>query len=234
MTHANALPSQMQRTVHAIYHSDGNLRRITMDDTDAEMAATEGQTVSYNIPVFEVLDDVINSGPPSETMDDKTWRFIRSDLVTGKAEENAISPVNPPDLPFVLASQRLSLVLRFFNPQSAQSYAELSEIIMAGNNRRDVERGIFSKESQAASFAAELQEPLDQLWEAYEIADEYAGEISTQNRSERALYGDSGPGSAIAEAFANQRAIEMKYVLDILDDEKEEPITSVDDFDVPY
>lgn len=42
------------------------------------------------------------------------------------------------------------------------------------------------------------------LLEAADHAEEYYGEVSSQNASERAMFGDSGPGSAASERRAYQ------------------------------
>lgn len=199
--------------VHAIQSTYGDLQRITLDDSEADMASREGHTVSVNVPLTDVLDDVIFSGPPLNIMDDATWRGIRDKITQPVINDNAISPLNPPDLPVVLANYRLNLVLRYWRPENLQSYVELSEIIMAGHNRREPDPRVFSADAKDVTFKSWFETSYEDLEEHLEITEIRAAEVSAENASERAAFGDSAPGSAINEALTELTIREMRYAL---------------------
>lgn len=213
MNQTSALPSAMTATVHEIRSTYGELLRISTNDTEADMASREGYSVHTNVPLFEALDDIIPQGVPLNTMDDATWRTVRSEMATRQCDDKSLSPINPPDLPVVLANRRLNLVLRYWTPESVQSYVELSEIVMAGHNRRPVEKGVFSPESQASSFNAYFEMSYEEVSEHLENTSIQASEIAAENASERAAFGDSAPGSAINEAINEQYIRELDYAL---------------------
>lgn len=230
------LPRQMQRTVHAIHYKDGSLKRITINTDEAEVAVLEGHTVSMDTPVYEIMDEVIAHGNPSHTMDDQTWRFLRSEMKSDDIKpEDRLFIANPPDLPCVLAEGRLTMTIYYPHETIAQDYLELSEISMAAHNRRPVELGVFSSESRNTKYSETVTEDIKELERNLDAISEQVNDTSSQNASERAMFGDSGPGSAIYEASLRQVERELAYALKMaLPDEDLDEAETLMDSDIPY
>ena len=102
---------------------------------------------------------------------------------------------------------------------------------------------LFTEKSLTTPWASLFPDDQEALNEAYDQLDEYYGELSSQNASERTAFGDSAPGSAVHEAAVRQNLDEVEQFIilqrqrqyglgpeDLQDAPEEEP----GDSDIPY
>ena len=64
-----------QAGAHIIWNNSGEVQKITLDDTEAAMAASENLTVTTNASAEELSEELANI-PPRDVMDEETWLQI--------------------------------------------------------------------------------------------------------------------------------------------------------------
>lgn len=237
--------------VHTIANAYGELERITTSDDDAWMADSENRSVSTNVPMAEVWAEIVPL-PPEEYMKDAQWQKLAPSLmVLVEQIESSYVPEphlrqspwfqeTPTDLPDEVIGDRLNLIGRHFNPLDTRAYLELTELRLAREHNRPVNSLLFTEKSLTTPWASLFPDDQNELAEAHEQLVEYCGELSGQNASERAAYGDSAPGSAIQEAAVKQQLSEMEqFILQRQyglgpEDLQEAPEEELGESDIPY
>lgn len=237
--------------VHTIANAYGDLERISTSDDDAWMAESENKAVSINVPMVEVWAEIAPT-PPEEYMGDAQWQELSPSLMVlaEQIESNYTPephlrqspwfPETPTDLPDEVISSRLDLIVRYFSPLDTRAYLELTELRLAREHNRPVNQMLFTEKSLTTPWASLFSNDQEALTEAYDQLGEYYRELSSQNASERAVFGDSDLDSAIQEAAVKQNLVEMEQFIlqrqhglgpeDLWDEPEEEP----GDSDIPY
>lgn len=214
-------------TGHLIFNAYGDLQRLTTNDTDAEMAAVEGLTVTTNAGVEEILS-YLGPTPATEVMDDQTWQALAPALKhTADHQENPYDRsapsigATPLDIPDEVLGMFTTALCRIYDSYAdLQAYVEINEVRSARQHNRQANLSLFAEHSLEASWDAQYEDSLDQLEEYAEAANEWAGEVSSQNASERAAYGDSAPGSYRAEVLSDLSARVSQYALEHYPEDK--------------
>lgn len=204
---------------HIIREPHGEFERVTLDDTDAEMAEAEGKTVTMNATAQELTEEL--AGLPAEQfMDDKTWSAIAPSLKTladdRESQPNpydrqpAMIPLTAPDLPGEMITARLSALMRIYDPElDLGTYVELQEFWFARNQNRPVSQALFSNEAWASRWEEIYNEDADHLTRKIDqIRESRAGNVF-----ERAAFGDSAPGSQRQDVLGRLAEEEIKYAM---------------------
>lgn len=133
---------------------------------------------------------------------------------TGKA----LFPVTPPDLPALLAEQRLEIIGRFasHNPADRKSAVELTEIIMAKLDDRGIEPLLFTQRSlDAELFCTRYDDTPNEIAHALES---FQRSLEDLRRDQEKLGISDG-----SLAKYEQIAREMDYVIDTWFGDEPEP-----------
>lgn len=231
-------PAADAPVAHLIYEEYGELRNVTLDDTEAEMAEAEGLDVTTNATAAEIVDYVAPLAA-SDYMDDKTWQTV-APAMKALADQLAQEP-NPydrsvqimaptsPELPEDILSARISALARIFDARfDLQAYVELQELSFARAGNRKANEALFTEESWNTNWEDIYQEDLDVLDQRADAL----SEMMAEHASEAAAFGDGPVGSHRKDVLARLDIFEIDYAATTWFAEEEK--VDLGDQDVPY
>ncbi|KXS55078.1 MAG: Uncharacterized protein AWU57_581 [Marinobacter sp. T13-3] len=222
-THAQSSRLGQKVVGHMIYDWQGELARITTDDTDAEMAEAEGGTVTMNATAADVMEEL----PPrlaSEVMDGSTWDNMSAALqnlaqaVEAEAEylqDRGIVPVIPPtqlDTPVELVDKRMDALQRIYDPlHDGSTWVELQELLFAGHQHRPINLTRLRPDNYGPSFRKDLlNRDTDELMQESLAVDER----KQLKAAERATFGGFSPNTFRSDIIDDIRLDELDYALE--------------------
>jgi len=226
---------------HMIRNTHGELERISLCDTEASMAETEGHTVTVNATADDIAEEMLPL-PASEYMDDKTWTAIAPGLkaLADHFEKNptqydrwpAIMPPTSPDLPDDLIPARMNALGRMFHaPLDLTAYIELNELAFARAADRPANKDLFKDESWTADWNSIYQEDLETL-DQRSIA---ISEMMSEHASEKAAFGDGPPGSHRKDVLGDLEQQEIDFAIKTYFGPEGENTQSAEPWtDIPY
>lgn len=219
---------------HIVHSHDGTMLRLTLDDTDASMAHSEGFDITINATLEEILSH-LEPCLPKHFMDDATWQALSpklkelADHELSQASEaiQSIPSVGPisQDMPAEILQLYIETINRTGDFRvDLLPYVEASELAMARIHNRHTNPTLFSEVSLGKSWDAEFHHgPLEDLIELAINADDLERDIASENSSEQAAFGDSAPGSYRTHLLARLSAMELQYAVDCHPDAEDEP-----------
>ncbi|EAZ97469.1 hypothetical protein [Marinobacter sp. ELB17] len=208
-------------TGHLIFNARDDFQRLTLNDTDAEMAQAEGLTVITNAGLIEILEH-IGPTPATEHMDDQTWQALAPALKhLADTQEHPFTReppsihVVPLDTPDEILNMEVDALFRFYDSRvDLYAFVQISEIKFARDTNREPNPDLFKEASLAENFDDIYLTSLDELEQQAENADIQASEVGAEHAGEKAMYGDSPVGSQRIGALYNMDAKIMQYAVD--------------------
>ena len=207
---------------HMIYDTYGEMIRVTLDDTEAEMAEAEGRDVTTNATAAEIVNRVAPM-PASDYMDDKTWQVV-APAMKALADQRAQEP-NPydrqaplmaptsPELPEEILNHRVSALARIFDERlDLQTYVELQELCFARAGSRQANQDLFTEQSWNTNWEEIYEEDPDDLEQrATAIL-----EMMSEHASEAAMFGDGPVGSHRKDVLGRLEEKEIDFAIELI------------------
>lgn len=230
-----------QPIAHLIHDTYGDLVRITIDDSEAnQLAAENGKTATLNVSADDI-EMAMGPMPADQFMDDRTWQTIAPGL---KALADHLAsqpnpydrwpakmPATPNDLPQELLDMRISSLGSIYHTHfDLGVYIELQELQMSRNSSRPTSQALFEDASWNSSWGDIAEEDEDMLLEQLTMI----AEQQAENRSERAAFGDSAPGSHRQDVLGSLAAGEIEYWIRQRATESVETDQGTEWTDIPY
>jgi hypothetical protein len=186
------------KSIHIIYNQSGECEALTISDSVAKKAMESGMTVEMNEQIVVAALETSLEGW-TQKLGDREWKLVapiwKSELcqVISSDPEGMVPTFceNPPDLPPHLALRRLDVLDQHGNKVDLLSKIELTEMVMAFRNGRQVNLNLFGPASlsgapfyQGAHIAKnKLQAQLKDLNHNYEKLNGRLGEEASKQGS---------------------------------------------------
>jgi hypothetical protein len=222
-------PVLTEAAAHMVYDADGELNRVTLNDSDAEMADLEGCDVTFNATAEEISRRVAPM-PATDYMDSKTWATVAPalkalsdvycDLPNPYDRQPPDMPLTPPDLPQNLLEDRYQCLTRIYDERfDLGAYVEIQELLLARQENRAANQSLFVPGSWESNWEDIYQEDLELL----DQRAEGMAEMIAEHASEKAAFGDGPVGSFRKDMLAKMEMQEIDYAIKTWFAEDEQP-----------
>lgn len=226
MTDTQHSTSADDKQIFVIYGNEDRteVSRITNDQQVADEARNGNQVVMTTNPV--VASSLLYLTPAYyKCMDDSTWQDIAEGfktlrekqlVVLSEMEKTPFFETTAPDIPVKVAEMRLDRLAKSPDPANMDAQIELTEILMAHANDRDVNLGLFTDDSVNAARWQTLVTETD-LGDFQQLGGELQTLLRQQQASNRGCIAsghDVPPNDLVEEERLKQELAELELLIE--------------------